>query len=99
MVDSTILFVTGVIALAALAWQYRRLEDVDAESAYDYHRAMRRASTLGTHLEAVQKDLESLRQAAAKKASVRETEGLLAEAIAELVGGKEKTKATAKAKA
>lgn len=99
MVDSGVVFVTSLVALAALVWQYRRLGDVEAEAAYDYHKSLRRVQNLSVHVDAVQKELESLRQAAAKKAGVRETEGLLAEAIAELVGGsKDKAKIAIKAK-
>lgn len=100
MVDAGVVFVVSAAALAALVWQYRRLSDVESELAYDYHKSLRRVQNVSVAVDAIRKELDSLRQAAAKKAGVRETEGLLAEAIAELVGGgKEKVALKVKARA
>ncbi len=79
--------VVSIVALAALGWQWQNLKKVDLENLHDFTKNERRVSALSGQMDVLGKEVATLRQTAAKKASVREAEGMLAEAIAELVGG------------
>ncbi len=82
MVDAnTVVLGASLVALGAAAWHARELRALAEDVEAGYHRELRRLVAAEGDLMEVSHELVSLRQLAARKASVRQTESLFSEAV------------------